>query len=58
MFDIYDDDKMDMPREAKRQSTIGGTKKSIGFGIYRKCPETWASSLVWPCSAYGPRHMV
>ena len=46
---------MDMLCEAKRQSTIGGTKKSIGFRFYRKCPEMWASSLVWSCSTYGPR---
>ena len=39
------------------QSTIGGTKKLIGFRFYRKCPETWASSMVWSCSMYGPRHM-
>ena len=50
-------DRMDIIREAKRQSTIGGTKKSIGVRFYRKCPEMWASSLVWSCSTYGPRHM-
>ena len=34
-----------MLREAKRQSTIGGTKKSSGFGWYgyvqRMDPDTW-----------------
>ena len=44
---------MDIICEAKRQSTIRGTKKSIGFRFYRKCSEMWVSPLVWSCSTYG-----
>ena len=33
------------------------SSKSNGFRFYRKCPEMWASSLVWSCLTYGPRHM-
>ena len=42
---------MDMLHKPKRQSTVGGTKKSIGFRFYRKCPD--CGRLRWDGHDHG-----